>query len=156
MSQATGMSAEHIALAFELTIYDPADELVLGDLALRFQPVPHFLAANAVELAADGVRFTFSADCGPNDELCAFASGTDLLLIEATLPAPEPEGPRGHLTPREAGEHGARAGAQRLVLTHFTDELDAEWWVAEGASGFGAPVEAAYEGAVYELKPRAQ
>ena len=155
MSQGTGMSAEHIELAFELTLYDPADALALGELSLRFQPVPHFLPANAVELAADGVRFTFSSDCGPNDELCAFAAGTDLLLIEATLPEPEPEGPRGHLTPREAGEHGARAGAQRLVLTHFTDELDAEWWVAEGASGFGAPVEAAHEGAVYELKPRA-
>ena len=53
---------------------------------MRFQPVPHFIPANAVEFAGDGARLTFSADCGPNDELCAFAAGTDLLLIEATLP----------------------------------------------------------------------
>ena len=55
---------------------------------MRFQPVPHFIPANAVEFAGDGARFTFSADCGPNEELCAFAAGTDLLLIEATLPRP--------------------------------------------------------------------
>lgn len=147
MSAATAMSAEHIELAFELAIYDPADTVALGDLAVRFQPVPHFIASNAVEFAEGGVRFTFSADCGPSEELCAFAAATDLLLVEATLPGPED----GHLTPFEAGEHGARAGARRLVLTHFSDEVDREWWLAEGARGFGAPVEAAREGAVYDL-----
>ena len=82
--------------------------VALGDLNVRFQPVPHFIPANAVELAADGARLTFSADCGPNDELCAFAAGTDLLLIEATLPEPDV----GHLTPEQAGAHGARAGRE--------------------------------------------
>ena len=52
----------------------------------RFQPVPHYIPANAVEFADDGARFTFSSDCGPSEELCEFAAGTDLLLIEATLP----------------------------------------------------------------------
>jgi ribonuclease BN (tRNA processing enzyme) len=148
MSRATFMTAEHVELAFDITIYDPADTVAIGELAVRFQPVPHYIPANAVEFAANGARFTFSADCGPNQELCDFAAGTDLLLIEATLPASEGE---GHLTPREAGEHGARAGAKRLVLTHFSDELDVDWARAEGAAGFGAPVDAAREGATYEL-----
>jgi ribonuclease BN (tRNA processing enzyme) len=115
---------------------------------VRFQPVPHYIPANAVEFAADGARFTFSADCGPNQALCDFAASTDLLLIEATLPGSDGE---GHLTPREAGEHGARAGAKRVVLTHFSDELDVEWARAEGAAGFGAAVDTAAEGATYEL-----
>ena len=151
MCAATGMTAEHIELAFDVTIYDPADAFALGGLGLRFQPVPHFIPANAVEIADGDARFTFSSDCGPNDELCAFASGTDLLLIEATLPVPETDGRRGHLTPAEAGEHGARAGARRVVLTHISDELDADWARAEGAHGFGAPVDLAVEGAVYAL-----
>jgi ribonuclease BN (tRNA processing enzyme) len=149
MSQATFMSAEHIELAFDVTIYDPVDVLSIGALTVRFQPVPHYIPCNAVEFAAeDGARFTFSADCGPNQALCDFAAGTDLLLIEATLPVSDGE---GHLTPREAGEHAARAGAKRVVLTHFSDELGAEWARAEGALGFGAPVDAAHEGARYEL-----
>jgi ribonuclease BN (tRNA processing enzyme) len=151
LSSATGMTADHIELAFDLTVYDPADTVTIGELTVRFQPVPHFIPANAVEFASGGGRFTFSADCRPNQELCDFAAGTDLLLVEATLPRPEREGERGHLTPEEAGEHGARAGANRVVLTHFSDELDVEWARAEGARGFGAPVDAAYEGAIYEL-----
>lgn len=148
MCEATSMAAEHIELAFEVSLYDPAAPLSVGGLAVRFQPVPHFIPANAVEFAADGARFTFSADCGPNEELCTFAAGTDLLVVEATLPAPD----EGHLTPFQAGEHGARAGAERVVLTHFSDELDADWVRAQGSAGFGAPVELASEGAVYELK----
>ena len=38
-----------------------------------------------------------------------------------------------------------------MVLTHFSDELDVDWARAEGARGFGAPVDAAHEGATYEL-----
>jgi ribonuclease BN (tRNA processing enzyme) len=58
---------------------------------------------------------------------------------------------RGHLTPAEAGEHGARAGVGRLVLTHMSDELDALWARREAEKTFGGPVDLAHEGAVYEL-----
>ena len=80
-----------------------------------------------------------------------FARATDLLLIEATLPRPERTGMRGHLAPAEAGEHGRRAGATRLVITHFSDELDSEWARAEAGAAYGRPVELAYDGAVYSL-----
>ncbi len=145
-------SEDLIEGAFDLREYDPAEVLHAGPLTLRFQPVPHFVPANAIEVtSARGGRFTFGADSGPSDELCAFARDTDLLLIEATLPEPEAEGPRGHLTPAEAGEHGRRAGARRLVITHLTDELDAAWAEGEAERAFGGPVEVAREGAVYEL-----
>jgi ribonuclease BN (tRNA processing enzyme) len=55
------------------------------------------------------------------------------------------------MTPAEAGEHGRRAQARRLVLTHISDELDAEWARREAERGFGGPVEIAHEGAVYAL-----
>ena len=74
-----------------------------------------------------------------------------MLLIEATLPRPERTGQRGHLTPREAGEHGKAAGARRLVLTHISDELDWLWAQEEASDAFGATVELASEGAVYEV-----
>ena len=78
-------------------------------------------------------------------------AGTDLLLIEATLPGPSPTDDRGHLTPVEAGEHGAAAGARRLVLTHYADELGVDWARAEAARAFGRPVDAAHEGATYDV-----
>jgi ribonuclease BN (tRNA processing enzyme) len=151
LSAAAGMSEEHIEKAFRLEEYDPGDTVVVGDLQLRFQPVPHFLPTHAVSISNGDGRITYSADSSPSDDLCAFARDTDLLLIEATLPRPEREGPRGHLTPEEAGEHGRRASARRVVLTHISDELDAEWARSEAERAFGGPVDVAHEGAVYEV-----
>ena len=148
---AVGMREGHIEDAFQLIEYDPGEPVQLGPFALRFCPVPHFMPTNAVEIAAGGSRVTFSADSSPSDDLCAFAQATDLLLIEATLPRPEREGPRGHLTPGEAGEHGRRAGARRLVLTHISDELDHDWARREAERSFGAAVEVAAEGASYRV-----
>ena len=140
-----------IEAAFDVREYDPAETLHVGPLTIRFQPVPHFVPANAVELvAAAGGRFTFGADHGPSPELCEFARGTDLLLIEATLLEPE-QGLRGHITAAEAGEHGAAAGAQRLVITHISDELDLEAARRDAERTFGRPVELAQAGAEYAI-----
>jgi hypothetical protein len=37
------------------------------------------------------------------------------------------------------------------VLTHISDELDADWARDEGSEAFGAPVEVAREGATYDV-----
>ena len=140
--------------AFRLEEYDPAKVIEVGALRLRFGEVPHYVPTYAIEAwPADGdrPRFTYGADCSPNDALVEFAQDTDLLLIEATLPRPERSGMRGHLTCDEAGEHGRRAAAHRLVITHLSDELDIAD-AREGASeAFGSPVEVAHEGATYDL-----
>lgn len=138
--------------AFEITEYDPAQSARIGELALRFQPVPHYVPANAVEVrGTGGGRCTFGADHGPTDALEAFAAETDLLFLEATLASPEERAPRGHLTAAEAGEHAAGCRAQRLVLTHISDELDGDRAVADARRSFGGPVDLAREGAVYEV-----
>jgi ribonuclease BN (tRNA processing enzyme) len=140
-----------IERAFQLHEYDGPEELALGPLSVRFCEVPHFTRAWAVELSAGGQRLTYSADCGPNEQLVSFARDTDLMLIEATLPRPERTGERGHLTPREAGQLGRSARAQRLVVTHYSDELDVGWLRSEAVGGYGAEVELAEEGSVYNL-----
>lgn len=141
---------ELVPNAFEVHHYAGDQEPELGPLRARVREVPHFTRAFAVDLRADGAgRFTFSADCGPNDALIELAADTDLLLVEATLSAGEQSD--GHLNARQAGEHGRRAGAHRLVLTHISDELDLDGAVDEATEGFGAPVDLAREGAVYTL-----
>ena len=141
-----------IEAAFAVREYDPAETLHAGPLTIRFQPVPHFVPTNAVEIvAAAGGRLTFGADHGPSPELCAFARGTDLLLLEATLDAPEESGVRGHITAAEAGEHAAAAGAQRLVITHISDERDLEAARLDAERTFGGPVELAAAGTQYTV-----
>jgi ribonuclease BN (tRNA processing enzyme) len=139
--------------AFAMEEYDPSAKVRLGSFEIRFREVPHFTTTYAVDIRsrADRGRFTFSADCRPTEELVEIANGTDLLLVEATLPRPERTGVRGHLTPSEAGEHARRAGAHRVVLTHISDELDETWARKQGETSFGGPVEMAREGSVFEV-----
>ncbi|HWF53676.1 MAG TPA: MBL fold metallo-hydrolase [Solirubrobacteraceae bacterium] len=147
---ATFGPADLIESAFEIREYDGGSELAIGPFRIRLTEVPHYTRTFAVDFTdPDGARFTFSADCRPNDELVELARDTDLLLIEATLPRPERNGTRGHLTPGEAGEHARRAGARNVVLTHFSDELDPSWMAAEAAATFGSAVTLAEQGAVY-------
>jgi len=144
---------ELVEQAFLLEEYASDSEVEVGSLTFTFAEVPHFILTHAVSVASSNGagRFTFSADCRPNEELIEFARDTDLLLVEATLPRPERTGIRGHLTPAEAGEHGRRAGAGRVVLTHISDELDAEWAREEASKAFGGDVQVAREGDVFEV-----
>jgi ribonuclease BN (tRNA processing enzyme) len=133
--------------AFDFREFEPSARIAVGDLEVSFREVPHFIETWAIEVEGPGgSRITYGADCSPNDELVDFARGTGLLIAEATLPRPERTGVRGHLTPAEAGEHAKAAGAERLLLTHISDELDPEWAVAEAAARFDGPVEIAREG----------
>jgi ribonuclease BN (tRNA processing enzyme) len=140
-----------IERAFDVREYRAEDVLQVGRLEVRFQEVPHYTTSHAIAVrsADGGGRFAFGADMAPNEALVRFAAGAELLLIEATLLRPEEEGPRGHLTAAEAGDHGARAGVRRLVLTHMTDELDEDSARREAERTVGAPVSVAREGALY-------
>jgi ribonuclease BN (tRNA processing enzyme) len=139
--------------AFRIEEYDESSTPAVGSIRLRFHRVPHFTETFAICATSTngGGCLAYGADCSPTDELPAFVRGADVLLIEATLPRPERTGERGHLTPREAGEHGRKAQVGRLVLTHISDELDETWAQEEAAAAFGGPVEVAHEGAVYEV-----
>jgi ribonuclease BN (tRNA processing enzyme) len=137
--------------AFRLEEYEESSAPEVGPLRFSFRKVPHFQETFAICVESDngGGRIVFGADSRPNDSLVDFARHADLLLIEATLPRPERSGQRGHLTPREAGEHGRDSAVKQLVLTHISDELDTLWARKEARSVFDGPVDVAYEGAVY-------
>ena len=142
--------------AYDICEYDIAETAAIGTLRARFQPVPHYVPTNAIELTSTlgGGRFVFGADHGPTDALTAFAANADLLMLEASLPLVPPDTggpPRGHLTAAEAGEHAAACDAARLVLTHITDELDSDHALREAARAFAGPIEIARAGAVYTV-----
>ena len=53
--------------AFAITEYDAAVAAHVGSLQVQFQPVPHYVPANAVDVCCtSGARFTFGADHGPD------------------------------------------------------------------------------------------
>ena len=139
--------------AFELRESDPDRGLELAGIRVRFLSVPHYVASYALELTVEGGhdRLIFSADCGPNDELVEFARGAALLLIESTLLEAEPDEPVGHLTAAQAGAIGRLADVGRLVLTHYSDQLDPAQLRGQAETAFGRMIELAGEGEVYEI-----
>ena len=110
-------------------------------MRFRFKHVPHFTETFAIDIASmnGGGRITYGADCSPNEALVEFARGTDLLIVEATLPRPERTGVRGHLTPEEAAEHACRANVKQVLLTHVSDELDELWVRSCAKRAFAGP-----------------
>jgi ribonuclease BN (tRNA processing enzyme) len=141
--------------AFAAQQYDSEQVLELGPLTVRFQEVPHYIRAWACDLQVpDGRRFTFGADCAPNELLPRFARGTDLLMLEATeesVPDVARDDVRGHMTAREAGELARRAQARRVVLTHYSDLLNPETVRSEGEAGYGGPLELARAGVTFVI-----
>jgi ribonuclease Z len=69
-----------------------------------------------------GRRVVVTGDTRPSEETIRIASGADLLVHEATFGEEEAEraAATDHATAREAAEVARRAGARRLVLTHFS------------------------------------
>ena len=74
-----------------------------------------------------GISFVFSTDTRPCETLKKNTSGTDLAILEGMY-AEEEKYPLAvknhHMLFREAAEVARNAGAERLVLTHFSTSLE--------------------------------
>lgn len=95
----------------------------IGDIAVRFAAAHHSVPAFLVRFDTAAGSIVYTGDTGPTPELTALAAGTDLLVAEASLGPDEDPWPF-HMTPAQAGEYGAAAGASRLLLTHLRPTLD--------------------------------
>ncbi len=124
----------------------------VGPFTVTAAPMSHPVDAFGFRVEHGGVSIAYSGDTGVTDNLVELARGVDLLLAEASF-LDKPDLPAElHLTARQAGEHAARAGAARLVLTHLVPWNDQAATLAEAkASGYPGPIELAYQGAVYEV-----
>jgi ribonuclease BN (tRNA processing enzyme) len=135
---------------FAVVEYDPGRRLDVGDVALRFAAVEHYIPTWAL-IAEGDRRLAYSADSGPTPALEAVAAGADLFLCEATLP-PSAASPgwRGHITAAEAAAVAQAAGARRLLLTHLW-RSDPEQALAEARAVFAGPVDLAQEHRTYVI-----
>ncbi len=68
--------------------------------------------------------FVYTGDTDFCEEVIELSQGADVLLLECSFP--DHMKVPGHLTPTEAGKIAAAAGVEKLILTHFYPECDAE------------------------------
>jgi ribonuclease BN (tRNA processing enzyme) len=122
-----------------------AGEGEVAGVALQARLVDHVCPAFALRFEHGGRSLVYSGDTGPCGSLVDLARGADVLLCEATWPHVTDEWdeppPGVHLSGRQAGEHAARAGVGRLLLTHVAPWADGEKLRAEAREVFDGPVE---------------
>jgi len=137
---------------FEWCIVGDGAEAVVGGLRLRFSRTDHLVETMALRVDGDGSSFLYSADTGPawSPSALVDGDGVDLFLCEASYTSDKAGAP-GHLTAAQAGEMAQKAGARRLVLTHFWPTIDRSRSAEEAAATFGRPVDVAVPNEEYHL-----
>lgn len=128
----------------------------VGEVTVRAFAVDHPCEAYAIRMEHGGRTLVYSGDTGPSAGLVEAARGADVLLCEATWPhvlagAWDEPPPGVHLSGRQAGEHAAAAGVQRLLLTHVPAWFAGEELLAEAKEVFDGPVELVAADRSYEI-----
>ncbi|HEY3682052.1 MAG TPA: MBL fold metallo-hydrolase [Streptosporangiaceae bacterium] len=123
----------------------------IGPFRVTTAGMNHVVPTLGYRIEHAGRTLAYSADTGPTDALVDLARGADLLLCEASF-VDRPGLPADlHLTGAQAAGHAARAGVERLVLTHFVPWNNTDEVVAEARPHFGGVLDTARPGAVYHL-----
>ncbi len=107
-----------------------------SDLRIQAFKVPHSAESVAYSVSGGGARFVFSGDTGHDEAFAKWAAGSDMLLLECSLPD-ELAIPM-HLTPRQCGALAGIAQPKLLALTHFyppVEDVDIREQVAESFDG---------------------
>ncbi|MFI7705218.1 MBL fold metallo-hydrolase [Nonomuraea sp. NPDC049480] len=126
----------------------------VGPFALTGLPLPHHVLNTGIRVEADGVALAYTGDTGPAPALAELGRDADLFIVEATDRDGEIDRPtRNLLASTEAGQWAGRAGARRLMLTHFWPGNDRAASVAAARKEFGGEVLAAEEGLTVTLGP---
>ena len=139
--------------AFDAVEYDPAAELTVGDLRVRFLEGRHYVPAWGVVVEApDGARLAYTGDTGPSSTVEDAARGADLLLVESSIDsARHDDAERGHLTADEAIALATAAEARSALLVHYGPDRRPE--LERRCAAAGPWVRPAVDGQVVTIRP---
>ena len=127
------------------------DTRELGPFTVSAARVNHPIECHGLRIEAGGRALAYSGDTGESDALVALAQDCDLFLCEASWVHAEDNPPGIHLSGRQAGQHAARAGVGRLLLTHVVPWTDEQQVLRESGEVFGGPSELACCGLTYDI-----
>ena len=144
--------SEVVAGSYAIHELEPGGELSIGPFRVRTALLPHPRPNLGFRLTVAGRSLVYTGDCGPSEELVSLADGADLLLAEASYAETVlPEIVGALSSAADVGREAARAGVQRLVLTHLMPRTDEAEAVAAAARSFTGPVAVARPGLVVDL-----
>lgn len=113
----------------------------VGPFRLETWMLPHHVPNAGIRLTAPDLVVAYTGDTGPDPALAELGAAADLFVVDATDQGGAPAGgPQLNLTAAEAGDWAARAGARRLMLTHFWPGTDREISRTEAATRYAGPI----------------
>lgn len=138
--------------ACEVHEFEAGDSFRIGPIAIESRLLPHSIRNAGIRISAGGTSITYAGDTGPSDDLVDLATGTDLLLAEATYIDSVPSGNATVLNSAlEVGRQAHRAGAARPMLTHLMPGTDPEASQVAARRPFDDWIAVATPGTVVEL-----
>lgn len=152
----TGLLSEDSAAAFGDVFgchaLDAGDTVEIGPFRIDLHPSVHSVPTLSMRVEAAGRVLAYSADSAGSDDLLECAADADLFLCEATWQGDQEDWPPDlHLTSRRAGAVAARAGADRLLLTHIQGGSDLQRSLAEARGTYDGPVDLAQDTHTWRL-----
>jgi ribonuclease BN (tRNA processing enzyme) len=140
-------SGDFLDEVFVVKEYDPSSPLAINDVTLTFRKTRHYIDTYAIRAECGRASVVYSADTAPCDSVVELAHDCSLFLCEATLGLGSEDGVRGHTSAEEAGDMARRAGARRLVLTHYGATYAADELIEAAQSVYSGRVSIADDGA---------
>jgi ribonuclease BN (tRNA processing enzyme) len=131
----------------ELFAFTTPVEGELGPFGVSYAPMNHPTPTNAIRITHGDRSLVYSGDTGESAELVELAKGADVLLCEASIGPDEEQVPDLHLTGLQAGEHAARAGVGRLIVTHVPPWNSPQIAAEQAATAFAGDIDIAVRGA---------
>jgi ribonuclease BN (tRNA processing enzyme) len=125
----------------------------VGPFEVRGIELPHHVPNVGIRLTTAHRTVAYTGDTGPSEDLVELGRSADLYIMDATLQH-QPDGPRTVLSAAEAGQWATRAGARRLLLTHFWPGNDRGVSLRQAAEHYDGELMAADEGLVVDLGRR--
>ena len=129
--------------------YEENLKLHIGDFTVSFRETLHPIKTYAASVTNNGVKVSYSADMGYDEEMADFFDKSDLLICEASFLKGQ-KGRNIHLSAEEAGKLARLSNSKKLILTHFWPEISKEKYVEEARRIF-EDTEPAVESTIYEL-----
>jgi ribonuclease BN (tRNA processing enzyme) len=117
----------------------PGERIALGrDSILSVAKTPHTDESLAARIQSQGRALCYTGDTAYTDDLASFFSGADVMVSECSFR--EPRENVMHLSVGQVAQLAARAGARKLVVTHFYFDVDEAGLTSELQRGFGGEV----------------
>jgi ribonuclease BN (tRNA processing enzyme) len=135
---------------FDVHEVEPGSSFEVGPFRVDTRLMPHWVPNAGMRLQADGTVLAYTGDTGPSEEIEVIGRDADLLVTEASWLDGQDTRPF-HITARQAGEHATRAGARRLMLSHFWPTNEREPYRQQAGEVYTGDLILADEGMAVEV-----